>query len=71
MARKAFLIVFFLVAPPLLTIAFYVASKYLLAATNRTISELTLDFLAIGEIAFFYLGAFLEVRSLWSAPISD
>ena len=66
MLRRFFLILYFLLLPPIISLAFYAGSKYLLAATYRTIDERTLDFIVLGGLAFFYVLVFLEVRSRWS-----
>jgi hypothetical protein len=66
MIRRVFLILFFLLAPPLLAIAFYFGSKYWLAATDRVIEESTLDYIVLGGIVILYFLAFLEVKARWS-----
>lgn len=71
MLRRFFLMLYFLLVPPLISLAFYVGSKYLLAATNKAIDEQSLDLVVLGGLVFFYFLAFLEIRSRWSVPTYD
>jgi hypothetical protein len=60
------LVVFVLVAPPLLTAVFYIGSKYLLQATRRAIAPEVLWYAAAIEFAIFFFMAVLEARSRWN-----
>ncbi len=71
MFRKFILLVFLVAGPPAMTAAFYIGTRYMLAATSRTIDRGTFDAITLAEIVLFYFGAFLEVRSRWSLQTSD
>lgn len=64
--KRIFLLLFVLVAPPLLTWGLYVGSQWLLKATQRTIDPQVLTYAAIVEFLVFFWVAFLEARSRWS-----
>jgi hypothetical protein len=63
--RRLLLVIYVLVAPPLLAAALYYASKYLLAATNRTIDPKVLIYAACVEIVVFLVAVLSEARSRW------
>jgi hypothetical protein len=64
--RRFFLVVFVLVAPPLMTAAFYGGSKYFLRTTHRVIAPDVLWYAAAVELAIFFIVAVLEARSRWN-----
>ena len=64
-ARRGFIVLLVLVIPPLLTVAMYVGTKYVLAATNYTIDPRVLVFAAYSELAAFAFFAILEARDRW------
>lgn len=63
--RRFFLVMYVLLAPPLLTAGLYYGSKYLLAATNRTIDPQVLNYAACIEIVVFLLAVLSEAKSRW------
>lgn len=67
MFRRTLLIVFFLVAPPLLAWLLNIGTRYLLVETNRVVNDTCLLYAALVETAVFYWGAFMEVKDRWAA----
>ena len=65
--KRLMLVIFVLAAPPILTALLYYGTFALLAATNRVIDPQIVQYAAIGEFIVFFLAAFLEARSRWSA----
>ncbi len=63
--RRVALIVLLVAAPLLLTRLVYVGSKWLLAATSRTIDPQILWYAAIVEFLTFFAIAALEVKDRW------
>ena len=63
--RRASLIGFVLVAPPLMTLLLYIASQTLLHATNRVIQPEILWYAAAIELPVFFVFAVLEVWNRW------
>ena len=64
--RRLLLIVAVLVMPVVATAAIYLATVYLLQATNRTIDPQVLHYSAMAEYAVFLLIAVLDVKNRWS-----
>jgi hypothetical protein len=64
--RRLLLIVAVLVLPVVATAAIYLATVYLLQATNRTIDPQVLHYSAMAEYAVFLLIAVLDVKNRWS-----
>ncbi|MGD0867666.1 MAG: hypothetical protein ABSA49_19150 [Rhizomicrobium sp.] len=63
--RRIFIVLLVLVIPPLLTVAMYVGTEHVLAATNYTIDPRILTFAAYSELAAFAFVAILEARDRW------
>ena len=63
--RRLLLTVLMLAVPAAMTALLYVATVYLLSATNRTIDPQVLHYAAIAEFAAFLFLMFLEVKNRW------
>jgi hypothetical protein len=63
--RRTILLAVLVLAPPLLTGLTYLASKYLLAATSRTIDPRILWYAAMVELLALFLVAVMEVKDRW------
>jgi hypothetical protein len=64
--RRALLVIFVLIVPPLLTGLLYWGTNALLAATNRVIDPQILRAAAAIECIVFLLVAVLEAKDRWS-----
>jgi hypothetical protein len=65
--KRVLLVIFVLVAPPLLTALLYWGTGALLAATNRVIDPQIVQLAALAEFAAFFFVAVLEAKDRWSA----
>ena len=65
--KRLWLIIFVLVAPPVMTMLLNWGTRALLAATNRVIDPKILQYAAISEFVVFFVVAFLEAKNRWSA----
>jgi hypothetical protein len=65
--KRALLVIFVLVAPPLLAGLLYLGTGALLAATNRVIDPKVIQDAAVVEFVIFFFFAVLEAKSRWSA----
>jgi hypothetical protein len=64
--RRLVLIALCLAAPPLLAYALYAGGQYYLAASHKVLDQQTQTYAFYGELAIFYIGSLLELRSRWS-----
>ena len=65
--KRVLLVIFVLMAPPLLTTLLYWGTGALLIATNRVIDPETIRLAAGVEFMAFLLVAVLEAKDRWSA----
>ena len=63
--RRAWLVVFSLTVPAILTALMYIGSKYLLYATSRTVDPKVFWYAAAVELPVFFFVAVLEVKDRW------
>ncbi|HEY5046637.1 MAG TPA: hypothetical protein VII49_01280 [Rhizomicrobium sp.] len=63
--RRAILFALLVTTPPILTGLTYLASRYLLYATSRSIDPRILLYAAIVELLVFVFVAVLEVKDRW------
>jgi hypothetical protein len=68
--RRSILIALCVAAPPLAAYALYGAGQYYLAISNKYLDPHTQVYAFYFELAIFYFGSLLELRSRWS-PVEE
>jgi uncharacterized membrane protein len=64
--RRFVLVAVCLAAPPLLSYALYVGGQYYLSVSHKVLDRETQIYAFYFELAVFYFGSLLELRSRWS-----
>jgi len=64
--RRFVLVAVCLTAPPLLAYALYAGGQYYLSISHKYLDQQTQTYAFYFELALFYFGGLLELRSGWS-----